>query len=378
MANVTIYHPEIVHSTHLSADAAASATSSTVENNTGFATNDLVVFGKMGEENSEIVTLTSATGSTTLGHTGGLTFAHSARTIVSEIKYNQAEVYSSTSETGTYSLLATVSLAVDEAYTIYNDTTGTSSTWYKIRYKNSVATTYSDYSDAVQATGYLDDSLFSMTEEILEEYGDPDAKEVSRNRIKRILKSGVRNLLLKIIALYPDYHRNYTTQALTSGTATYDLPTRFLGFFRVDVNYGGSTATDAYKVETFESEAEGEPDTTYSKYNPRVFFRGDTFGLRPTPDSSSGYAFLWYWDYPAVMDSDADVHGLPYGARECLVSYALFRLFADKDVDKSAIYKKEYRDNTESLLEFIGQGRQNYTPRKVKITFASELYEDVE
>ncbi len=64
---VRIYLPELnLQFTRLSADIAASATTSTVENNKGFATNDYVVFGKVGEEKTEIVKLTSASGIITL------------------------------------------------------------------------------------------------------------------------------------------------------------------------------------------------------------------------------------------------------------------------------------------------------------------------
>jgi hypothetical protein len=360
----------------LTDDVAASATTSTVENNNGFGTNDYVLFGNVGEEKTEIVLLTSTTGNTTLGHSTGPVFAHVARTRVSEIKYNQAEVYSATSETGSYTLLATVSLTPDQEVTTYDDTTGDTTTWYKIRYKNSTTTTYSDHSVPVQGTGYTDDSLRSMTDEILDEFGDPDEKTLTRTQIKRMLNLAQRKVTLQVIAQYPDYRKQYTTQALTASTATYTLPTRFIGFSRVDVNYSGSTATDAYKVELFESEAEGLPDTDYQETDPRIFFRANTFGLRPTPTTSGGYAFLWYWDYPEAMTDDNDEHGLPYGARDTLVAYVLFRLWVTRDIDKATIYKKEYKDGLEELLEFVGQGRQNYTPKRIDIIFAPELYED--
>jgi hypothetical protein len=373
---VKIFHPELgPQRTYISTDVSADATSATVENNTGFGTNDYVVMGNPGDEKTEIVLLTSTTGSTTIGFTGKCVFAHQARTQVAEIKYNQAEIYTSTSQTGTYALLATVSLTLDEKTTIYDDTTGASTTWYKIRYKNVVGSIYSDYSDPVQGTGYTDDSLYSMTEEVLEEFGDSDSAEISRTRIKRLIKGGVRKTMIEIIKTYPDYHRNYTTQVLTNGTATYDLPTRFLAFFRVDINYSGSSAADAYKAD-FESESEHEPDVTYSKEEPQLSFRANQFVIKPTPDSSSGYAFMWYWDYPAVIDSDADEHGMPYGTRDVLVAYVLWKLWIGKDNDKAKMYKTEYKDSLDTVIDFIGQGRQNYTPKRVKVVYGSDIYEE--
>lgn len=375
--NVKIVHPELgPQITRLSASSAIGATSSTVDNNSGFANGDYVVFGVLGEEKTELIILTAPSGTVTIGHTSGLIFDHDARTPVSEIPYNQAEVYRATSQAGTYSLIATTSFTVDESYTIYNDADGTSSSWYKVRYKNSNSTTYSEYSDTVQGTGYTEDALRSMTDEVLEDYGDLETKEVSRRAIKRYLNAGARILTRKLIEVCPDYRRNYTTQALTSGTSAYNLPTRFISFIRVDVNFDSSTATDANKVERFDSESEGQPDTEWSELDPRIAFRGNQFVIRPTPDNSSGYAFLWYWDYPATMVDEADEHGLPYGAREPLVAYTLFRLWLAKNQDKAGMYKTEFKESTKEFIEFVASNRQKYSNRRVQVIFGGELYEE--
>jgi len=361
--------------TRLSADVAASATSSTVENYQGFTTNDYVVFGKLGEENTEIVLLTSVTANVTLGHTTGPVFAHSARTPATEIKYNQAKIYSDTASTGDFTtLVATVDLTPDEDYTVYDHTAGTSATWYKVKYYNETTEAISSFSDPVEGVGYTETSLYSMTDEILEDFGDPDSKEVSRKRVRTVIRAAVRKLTLGLIKVLPDYRRQYTTQTLTSGTATYDNPTRFLAFQRVDVDYAGTTATNAYKA-TFESESEGEPDTIYEKTDPRVFFRAETFGLRPTPDGT-GTAFLWYWDYPEIMTEENDVHGLPHGAREAIVSYSLYRLWIPKDREKSFDYKKAYTEDKNEYIDFVARSRQFYTPKKVKVVFGHDLYDN--
>jgi len=373
---VVIQHPSLGPAkTRLSANVAAEATSSTVENYQGFAANDYVVFGKLGEENTEIVKLTSVTANTTLGHTTGPVFAHAARTPISEIKYNQAKIYSDTSATGDFStLVATIDLTPNEDYTVYDHTTGDADTWYKVKYYNETTEILSSFSDPVQGVGYTEDSLYSITDEVLEEFGDPDAKEVSRKRVRNVIRGAVRKLTLELIKVLPDYRRQYTTQTLESGTATYDLPTRFLAFQRVDVNYSGTSATSAYKAK-FEDESEGEPDTTYQETDPRVFFRGDKFGLRPTPDGT-GTAFLWYWDYPEIMTEENDVHGLPHGAREAIVSYSLYRLWLPKNREKAFDYRKAYTEDKNDYVDFIARSRQFYTPQKVDIVFGHDLYDD--
>jgi len=72
------------------------------------------------------------------------------------ISYDQIKVYRSDSKTGTYALIATVD--IDETtiadnspgYTIYDDSTGSSSKYYKVSYYNSGSATESDLSDVFQ------------------------------------------------------------------------------------------------------------------------------------------------------------------------------------------------------------------------------------
>jgi len=372
---IFVAHPELdSQETRLSADVAAAATTSTVENNKSFATNDYVVFGNPGEELTEIVPLTSTSGTTTLGHTVGPVFAHSARTSVSQIRYNQAKVYSATSEDGSYSLVATVDLTLDQDSTVYNDSAGTSSTWYKIKYYNATTTALSSYSVAVQGTGYTEDSLRSMTDEVLTDFGDPLSKDLSRDQVANYLRGGVRKITTELMKTYPDYFKTYTTQALTAGDYDYSLPTGFLGFIRVDVNYTGSSATDAYKA-TFISESFGDPDTSYYETQPFVAIRGSTLILRPTPSSSSGYAFVWYWAYPTSMTDDNDEHGLPYGARDVLVNYALYRTWQAKDLEKANSYKSLFKESLEDYVDFVSQSRQQMTTSHVEVITGSDMYE---
>ena len=370
MPKIAILHPDVdLQKSYLTAKTDAGATYSRVENNDGFATNDLVLFGKLGEERTELVTLTGVTGNNTIDHSTGPVFGHSARTPVYQILYNQACVYSATSEGGTYSLLTTIDLDVDQPETVYPDTTGDQDTWYKIRYKNSITTTYSDYTDEVQGSGFTDASLSVLTDSVLEEFGDADAKEISRNQIRKFLNDGMKKIMWGIIKQYPDFRTAYATQALTSGTSTYALPTNFLAFKRVDV---GTTATDAIKAR-FEGEEYGYPSSSFSTSDPIVSIRGSYFVLRP--NTCTGNAYMWYWDYPTALDNESDEHGLPYGAEECLVFYGLYRAWLSKNQENSDRYKGAFDAALREYLEFIGQSRQLMTSRKISVIFGSDLYD---
>lgn len=372
MGKIRIFHPELGGQfTRLASDVAAAATSSTVENNAGFATNDLAVWGNPGEEKAEIVTVTGVSGSTIISHSGALVFAHGAQTRISQIKYNQAEISRATAEGGSYSVVATVSLRIDEVYTVYDDTAGTSSSWYKIRYKNSVTSVFSDYSPEVQATGYEEDSLFSMVEEVLADFNDEDGVQVTRTQVRRYLRTAVRKLVMRMIQIMPDYRRNRTTQTLTSGDYDYSLPTRFLSFIRMAISFSSAIETDAVEAR-FKSEGEVDSMAVYSEGNPVVSFRGETYVIRPTP--AGGTAFLYYWDYPAVMTDDSDEHGLPYGARDVLVAYALYRSWVNKNIEMSDQYKSEWKDGGDEWIEFIATSRQASSNKSVEVIFGDDLY----
>ena len=282
--------------------------------------------------------------------------------------YNQAEIYSAASEGGSYSLVTTVDLNVDETYTIYNDTAGGSTTWYKVRYKNSVTTTYSEYSDEVQGTGFDEDSLGSMTDEVLEQFGDAISEELTRDQVKNHLNAGVRRLVMKIIQSFPDYFGAYDTQALSANT-TYSYPTRFIAFQRMQI---GSSLDDSYHVE-FLTESALDPSWAYIESDPRVVLRDAVW--KTYPDCAGKTAYLYYWQYPTTMSDENDQHGLPYGGRDVLVTYALYRIWLDRDADRAAAVKRHLNDQMDEYIEFVGQSRQASNNRYQRLRYGRGLYD---
>jgi hypothetical protein len=144
------------------------------------------------------------------------------------------------------------------------------------------------------------------------------------------------------------------------------------------VNFSGTSADSAYKVEKIEAEESiDQPDLTYAESDPRIFLRDATFIIKPTP--TGGMAFLWYWNYPEDMTDPNDVHGLPHGAREPLIAYCLYRLWLSRgksQSDTALMYKKEWTDSRDDWIEFVGQTRGNWASRKLGVTSGTDLYEN--
>lgn len=144
-----------VEVTELTDDIAASGSSLTVKDIDGFAVNKILLIGELGVEGSEIIETHAATGptGTTVTLASGCEFAHSAGTKVYIIEYDQVEISHADTVAGAKSELAIVDLQADELYQIYTDLTETSG-FYFARFKDSVNTLFSAYSDNVPYGGY--------------------------------------------------------------------------------------------------------------------------------------------------------------------------------------------------------------------------------
>jgi len=166
---VRINHPDISgnEKTLLTASAVAGATTLTVQNIEGFSVGEYLVLGTLGDEQTELVRIHTATAPTgsTITLNAATTFAHAINTPVTYMAFNQVAIYSSATKTGSYGIVdSATAIEVDQDYTEVSDSVGSSTTWYKTRYYNSSTTTWSSYSGAVKGTGYTQNSLKKILE----------------------------------------------------------------------------------------------------------------------------------------------------------------------------------------------------------------------
>lgn len=155
--------------TFLSADEDAAQTTLSVVNGAGF-TGDYVLIGIPGTEKCELASL-SASDATSLT-TSATQHDHPKGTLVTQIPFNQIEIYSADAVGGTYSLIDTVSISPDDLHTQYVSAADASTKAYKVRFKNSADTTYSDYSDEVTGVGYGDDTVAAIKKRALSQLGE--------------------------------------------------------------------------------------------------------------------------------------------------------------------------------------------------------------
>lgn len=155
-------------STFLIADTAAASGTLTVKNITGFAINQVLLIGEPGNENSEIIkthAVTAPTGST-ITLASNTIFPHSAGTKIYILKFDQVEISIAPTVSGVKSVLTTASLVADSETTDYNDTVS-SAGYYYARFKNSITSAFSPYSDPAPYDGYTINSARSIIDKAL-------------------------------------------------------------------------------------------------------------------------------------------------------------------------------------------------------------------
>jgi len=156
--------------TVLTTSVAATGTTLTVKNNTGFSQNDFVLIGKLTEEKSEIKRISAAVTVGTSLTVVACTFSHDEDTPITKLDYDQVAFWYAATTTAPSSASAQITgspKAIDSSsiYTYLEDATNTTGYGF-CRYYDSNAGTYSVVSDAIPYTGYTAKMLRSIRNKI--------------------------------------------------------------------------------------------------------------------------------------------------------------------------------------------------------------------
>lgn len=155
--------------TFFDADEAAGQTTLSAAG-TNFSVNDYVVLGNPSAEKTEIVLLSGAAATTLTS--GATVFAHNRGDKIQFIPYNQIVVERSTDSGVNYTPLTAIAIRPDSSETYLARTSDASTDYYRVRFYNSTTTLYSAYSDAIIATSYADNSVYSIKKRALSSLGE--------------------------------------------------------------------------------------------------------------------------------------------------------------------------------------------------------------
>ena len=335
---IRAFNPETdnLEKSYLSNPYSSGITSVAVKNNDRFATNDRIMIGEMGAEATEVVTVSAVDADGISLTIGATDYSHSADDPVYKLRFDQVKFYrSTTGSSGTYSALSTQDLDVDNAdlKTVYDDTTGTSSYYYKISFYHSISTLESALTDAIQGSGWRREQVGYIIDEILQEVNDPNEVVVSRNELMGYFNDVNDELTTNVSKPY-DFLHTRTTLTRTADTNYIDLPTDSYSkqtmwkFDRMDYNFTDTTTdpdtdyTVTLKVippEEFRNTYSDNTisSTTVSDGVPEAMTLDTSVNRfrfsHPFETTTGSVFYLHYWSYFTTLDSEGDVIETPTG-----------------------------------------------------------------
>ena len=148
----------VLEKTRLAADADASTTSLTVENNQNIAADSYLVLGNLGAEQAELLQVSSVSGNTAVT-SNSTDFNHKKFDPITRLFGNKLRIYRASNVDGTqpdddaFALLDTIDIDIDQSNTSYTDADGSSSYWYKYTFYNSTSTAETDLATSMAVRG---------------------------------------------------------------------------------------------------------------------------------------------------------------------------------------------------------------------------------
>lgn len=378
---ITLYNPETdnLERSYLTTQHNAGLTLLTVKNNDRFAASQRILVGEMGQERTEVVTTSGITGTTQVNLSTATAFAHDTDDPVQVLVYDQIELWRSTSETGTYTLLTTLNIDVDnaEGVTRYDDTTGTTTSWYKIKYAHSLTTAETDFSDPMQATGYSTKTIGKVIDEVIRRTRDQSYSVFGIDEYIDIANEVNRDLITQTHRPYR-FLKAVTTLNTVAGQNYVVLPTNLWKFDRVEFTHtlGGQSRSygitpitmekwDSRYNSSFWSSSDELRDVALDETENRLY-------LGPTPKTSlTGKIQLFYYktftDFDGVGDLVETPNTLIYKYK-MLAEYYTAKSESDNQYARlSQKYEQQYG------AEVVKMQRVNRldvgTPREIKPQF---------
>lgn len=314
---IVAYNPDVTEyeKTSLSTSTSAGATSLPVKNSNGFSNTNRILVGAMAREKSELLTVSGSPTPTAIA-TGASAFPHNVDDPVYNLLFDQIRFYRSTTGIdGTYSLLGTSTIDVDnaEGVTQYNDAAGLASYYYKTSFYNSVTASESDRSDAIAGSGLITNSAGRLIEEVMREVGDKSGTEAERAEYYAWLNE-VNYALQKRMRKPYDFLKQTQAFNITAGEGI-DYPSDVLHFDNIEYTYtlGGYSRTynpDPVYYDEWVAYKSNPTLNIPSNETQKLYYDDVEQKIYPYPDfaeDATAVGIIRYWKKFTNIDSDGDV-----------------------------------------------------------------------
>jgi hypothetical protein len=343
--NISINNPSIEgeERTVLTDPINASATNIPVKSSQGLDANEYIYVGEPAHEKTELRQISAIVDVLNVT-TDATSYSHSEGDPVITSRWNQIKIYKATSLTGTYSLLTTVAIDVDNPLnvTVYDDTVGLSTDYYKITYYNSTSTAESTYSDPIPGSGVSYNTVRYVTDQILTEGNDTGESVTSRQEILDWMNecsADIKARRRKWSFLY--------TRAVASTVADqeyYDIGSDFAvtdvdKIDHLEYNYTEDSSDLMYRLryvtpERFDILHEDRSQGSNDSLQVWTFDEAmDYIRIWPAPATANSAAlYLYYYKDIPYLDSDGDTFTVP--ETRLYKHYCLAQLHLKKGDDK--------------------------------------------
>ncbi len=156
--------------TYLSNNVAIGSTTIPVDNAIDFTSGAIItLLGSIGAENAEFGYVTSHTDqSFTVTATKQ---PHNRGDLITQVNYDQVVISKSSTIDGSYSVFQTITLFLTQSNTVAFDSTGLTTDYYKLQWKNSVTGELSSYSEPISVVSYPENSAGYLISSVLKAMG---------------------------------------------------------------------------------------------------------------------------------------------------------------------------------------------------------------
>lgn len=219
-----------VPETFFAADAVSGASTVTVENINRIAINTILLMGEPGNEHAEFIKTHASTApsGTTVTLASTLAFDHPDGTKIYVVDYDQVEFSHAATVAGSKTVMTTMAIDADATETIYRDTTY-SSGYYFIRFKNSISSIFSGYSDPIPYGGWADNQLGSAIQYSLDRNKTGFSDKLTHDMLVQEARSGIKIFLGKLKRWSNLQDFDYQLGTTARGKYAFDVPTTMYG-----------------------------------------------------------------------------------------------------------------------------------------------------
>lgn len=290
-----------------------------VQNSDGLTTGWAVQIGETGEEQTEVVIGTVASGSSI--DSAPTRFEHPVNTPVYFIKYDQVvfeRATAGTSGTATPMTSGTVNYQANAPYTIFDDTSGSAGYGYRTYFRNSFLAVNSVESDWITSAGFPFYSLAGITQRVKDKLWNSDY--VNDTVIHDWINEWKDEMTNSVISVNEDYAMGTVGVPFDSTNGFGTITTAdFNQIKKLWVTYNGS---DKF-MSTKQSSNDMIPNQVYSATHPYHNWIGDTV-FQILPVNGGGTAEITFYRFGTTLVNDTDTLPLPMRSyTKSFVDYAL-------------------------------------------------------